>query len=896
MWQPSQEGVQQIRTLLTDYQKPGTDQALIFAQLKHCENIPDFSNYLSYIFAQDESSPLEVRQSAGLLLKNNLRGAYAAAPPEFKVYIRTLLLPCLAASNKAIRHTAGTIVSVIVGAAGMAEWPELIKAMMEVLGSLAGESCGHEVDGVLDALYKICEDHPVQVDVMIPELGSSTASAVVPRLLAQFQSPVAEVRRLSLGCVNMIVQSMPNGMETAMEPYLQGMFALATDTHSGVRRLVCAGLVQMLQLSPEMLEPHIRNIIEYMLHSTSDGDEEVALESCEFWSAFCEAQIPSTVLAEFLPRLIPVLMKNMMFDELDDEVLEVEAADDAVNKEDADSTIKPFVHHSHAHREEEAEEDDAEVNLWNLRKCSASGLDVLSTVFNDTLLPVLMPIIQQRLQDADWRARESAVLALGAISEGCSMGLRPHLDEIVTTIMPLLEDPKPLVRVISCWGLSRYSEWIVQNATEGGKPQEQFDQILQGILKRMLDSNRKVQEAACSALATFEEVAGGALLPRLESILQCIAVAAERYGRRNIRLLYDAINTLAEAVGDTLASPAAMQMLMPPLWRKWEALADTDKDLLPLMNCLVAVAQNAGPAFEDFAPSCFQRSCSIITAQLQATATGAPERSEAAIMVALDLITGLAEGLGASMDALIAASPPGGSPHLRLLLVECCRDKCPEIRQSAFALVGDLAKCAVPQLAAAVPQLLELAVKNLEPAMLSQATMSACNNAAWSMGELAIKVSEAEVEPFAVPAVERLVPILVAQPGQMPRSLQENSAITIGRIAWICPQPIAPHLAHFIGPWCQALRIVRDDIEKEHAFLGLCACVRLNADGALGGFPLLCEAITSWRQLACEGLRNELSQIMHSFRAKLQASGQWDQALASLSPAVREKLVLLCGL
>jgi transportin-1 len=115
-------------------------------------------------------------------------------------------------------------------------------------------------------------------------------------------------------------------------------------------------------------------------------------------------------------------------------------------QEDADSTIKPFVHHSHAHREEEAEEDDAEVNLWNLRKCSASGLDVLSTVFNDTLLPVLMPIIQQRLQDADWRARESAVLALGAISEGCSMGLRPHLDEIVTTIMPLLEDPKPLVR------------------------------------------------------------------------------------------------------------------------------------------------------------------------------------------------------------------------------------------------------------------------------------------------------------------------------------------------------------------------------------------------------------------------------------------------------------------
>eukprot|EP00873_Tetraselmis_striata_P017576 jgi/Tetstr1/437840/TSEL_026480.t1 len=668
VWQPSQEGVQQIRALLTDYQKPGTDQTAIFAQLKHCENIPDFSNYLTFIFAQ-----------------NNLRSAYAAAPHEFKLYIRNQLLPCLASGNKVLRHTAGTIVSVVVGVAGLAAWPELVKAMMDVLGTLAAENCGHEVDGVLDVLYKICEDHPMQVDLKIPDLGCSAATALIPRLVAQFPSPVSEVRRLCLGCVNLMVQSMPAGMEAAMEPYLQGMFSLATDKHSGVRRLVCAGLVQMLQLCPDMLEPHMRNIIEYMLHSTSDGDEEVALESCEFWSAFCEAQIPSTVLAEFLPRLIPVLMKNMMFEEYDDEVLEVEAADDAVNKEDADHTIKPFVHHSHAHREaEQEEEEEEEISSWNLRKCSAAGLDVLSTVFNDDLLPVLMPIIKERLMVPDWRARESAVLALGAISEGCHQGLRPHLLEIVTTMLPLLDDPKPLVRVISCWGLSRYCEWIVQGAAEGGAGNAQFDQILQGIMKRVLDSNRRVQEAACSSLATFEEVAGDALLPRLQSILQCLSLAAERYGRRNIRLLYDAVSTLADAVGSALAQPDAMRMLMPPLWRKWEALLDTDKDLLPLMNCFVSVAQNAGLAFEEFAPACFQRCCRIITAQLQAAATpvpGAPERSDAAIMVSLDLLSGMSEGLGASMDALIASAPAGGTPGLPLILVECCRDSCPEVRQ-----------------------------------------------------------------------------------------------------------------------------------------------------------------------------------------------------------------------
>lgn len=42
-----------------------------------------------------------------------------------------------------------------------------------------------------------------------------------------------------------------------------------------------------------------------------------------------------------------------------------------------------------------------------------------------------------------------------------------------------------------------------------------------------------------------------------------------------------------------------------------------------------------------------------------------------------------------------------------------------------------------------------------------------------------------------------------------------------------CPQPESscsvPHTCR-----CAALRGIRDDIEKEHAFLGLCALLRLN--------------------------------------------------------------------
>lgn len=50
------------------------------------------------------------------------------------------------------------------------------------------------------------------------------------------------------------------------------------------------------------------------------GDEGVALESCEFWSAFCEAAVEPGVLRPFLSRLVPVLLRNMVYDDYDEEV------------------------------------------------------------------------------------------------------------------------------------------------------------------------------------------------------------------------------------------------------------------------------------------------------------------------------------------------------------------------------------------------------------------------------------------------------------------------------------------------------------------------------------------------------------------------------------------------
>jgi transportin-1 len=38
-----------------------------------------------------------------------------------------------------------------------------------------------------------------------------------------------------------------------------------------------------------------------------------------------------------------------------------------------------------------------------------------------------------------WQVRESAILALGAVSEGCHMGLAPYLNDMVKMLVPVLQ-------------------------------------------------------------------------------------------------------------------------------------------------------------------------------------------------------------------------------------------------------------------------------------------------------------------------------------------------------------------------------------------------------------------------------------------------------------------------
>ena len=66
-----------------------------------------------------------------------------------------------------------------------------------------------------------------------------------------------------------------------------------------------------------------------------------------------------------------------------------------------------------------------------------------------------------------------------------------------------------------------------------------------------------MQEAACSAFATLEEEACTELVPYLGDILSVLMTAFKRYQAKNLLMLYDAIGTLADSVGNHLNKPVS---------------------------------------------------------------------------------------------------------------------------------------------------------------------------------------------------------------------------------------------------------------------------------------------------------------------------------------------------
>ncbi|CAH0561950.1 unnamed protein product [Brassicogethes aeneus] len=891
-WTPQEDGLREILTLLRESQSPDTaTQRAVQQKLEELNKYPDFNNYLMFVLTKLTTEDEPTRSLSGLILKNNVKSHYTNLVPNVTNFIKTECLQAVGDPSPLIRATIGILITTIASKGDLAAWPELLPALCNMLDSRDYNIC----EGAFGALQKICEDSAENLDA---DTKTRPLNILIPKFLQFFNHSSSKIRSYAIGCVNQFIVQRSQALMVHMDLFLQNLFLVATDEDAEVRKNVCRALVMLLEVRMDRLLPQIDNIIEYMLLRTQDPDEGVALEACEFWLSLAEQPICREVLGQSLNRLVPVLVRGMKYSEIDIILLKGDVEEDD-NVPDKDEDIRPRFHKSKTHtvkatlnsNNENGEkdddddgddvDDDGSLSDWNLRKCSAAALDVLANVFRDDLLPILIPILKETLFHAEWDIKESGILALGAIAEGCMSGMISHLPELIPYLINCLNDKKALVRAITCWTLSRYAHWVVS------QPHESYlKPLMTELLKRILDGNKRVQEAACSAFATLEEEACTELVPYLGFILETLVFAFSKYQHKNLLILYDAIGTLADSVGHHLNKPDFINLLMPPLIHKWNVLKDEDKDLFPLLECLSSVATALQSGFLPYCEPVYCRCVSLVqhTLCLHMANMQHPDQYEAPdkdfMIVALDLLSGLAEGLNGHIEKLVEAS------NIMQLLHLCMQDSMPEVRQSSFALLGDLTKACFQHVSPHISDFLPILGQNLNPEHIS-----VCNNATWAIGEISIKLG-AETAPYIPLVLNQLIEII--NKPNTPKTLLENTAITIGRLGYVCPHDVAPMLHQFVRQWCISLRNIRDNDEKDSAFRGMCQMIQVNPAGVVADFIFFCDAVASWINPKND-LKEVFIKILHSFKTQV-GEENWRRFSDQFPPQLSERLTQLYGI
>ncbi|KAG0646964.1 Importin subunit beta-2 [Hyphodiscus hymeniophilus] len=893
VWQPQEEPLRQLSSCLKDslsgYNKNAQKQAEIM--LAQAKSSPDINNYLTYLFSSPQAPPglsyspdeyHAVRAAAALMLKNNIRTGYKTIPPESVALVRSSIPVALQDKNQSIRSYAGNVITEIIQKGGILGWPQILPELLALIGNDTGNVTSEAQEGAMAALAKVCEDNKKMLDKDYQ--GQRPLTFIIPKLIQFTANEKPKIRSLALGSINVFIPQKAQALLVNLDDLLNRLFSLASDPSVDVRRQVCRAFVQIVEIRPDKILPHIEGLVDYMIAQQRNVkvDEDLACDAAEFWLTVGEHRELWKSLSPYLNKIIPVLLESMVYSE--DDMLMLQGGGNDADEEDRAEDIKPQFAKGKSARingigeevdesspnggsyeklsemddgdldegeidESDDDEDGNPEDRWNLRKCSAAALDVFATDFGGPVFETILPYLMTNLKHEEWQFREAAVLALGAVAEGCMDQVTPHLPDLVPYLNSLLKDPEALVRQITCWTLGRYSAWGASLATPDLRT-KYFEPMMEGILLTMLDRNKRVQEAAASAFAHLEEKAGAGLTPYCEPIIRQFVQCFERYKDRNMFILYDCVQTLAEHVGHGLAQPQLIELLMPALIHRWNKVSDQSRELFPLLECLSYVANALADTFAPFATPVYTRCIKIIHQNLEEYLAAVnnpildtPDKDF--LVTSLDLLSAIVQAVD---DKHAAALVSGSQPRLFDLLQFCMEDPENDVRQSSYALLGDCAKYVFPQLQPFLPSLIPTLIKQLDLDSILEEQIetgfSVVNNACWSCGEIAIQSGKG-MGPYVGDLLQRFLEIL-GNP-EVPKSVLENGAIAMGRLGLENAEIMAPVLSKFSEPFLKCISTVDYTLEKATACKGFTLCVLANPPAMEKDLARFCTMIARYQ-------------------------------------------------
>ncbi|XP_045474726.1 transportin-1-like [Harmonia axyridis] len=883
-WTPQENILLSILEVLQEALVPDNEiQKNVQQKLNLIQNIGDFTYYLLFIISNPNYSE-EIRSLSGILLKNNINSVYDTISQEYLLRIRQECLRLLQDPCKDIRISISNVL-VMLAKDNLATWPELVPFLIN-----AFDASNEFSEIALNTLFKICEEL-IRNNKTDEEIYGITRK-VFPKLNEMLAQEKCNFHHDIIRLVNQFLQEYFMIVKQSLDlgSYLRNIMKYADSDDVEMQKQVSMTFDLYLDNREDSLLPHLHEVILYLLAKTQHKDNEVALQACEFWFTATKLANCKELLSPYMEKLLPVLLKNMKYSEY-----ELMALKDCLgnDSEEKDQSKDIYRYQNKENGDEECYSDD-EDNFneevddcyigWTLRKCSAASLDGIAVRFRDDLLPLLVPYLNEILSHQDYYIKESAILALGAVAEGCMMGLKPYLPFLINYLINSMNDEHSVIRVITCWTLGRYVPWIINSDPS---PHTYFIPVMTVLLKHFIDDNKRVQRAAISAFCIFQETAQAKLIPYIDLILEGFEQGFQRFQCRSLYLLYDAIGALAQSVGNQLSKPEYINKLMPQLMLKFSQCDNySDDNFIAVLECLSNIIPALEISFLPYSEVVYWHCLRIITDTIHSTINynenprdnDIPDKEP--MNVAHDVLYSMALGLKNHFIKYVMNS------NLLCLLHSTMMENMSLIRQTAIALYGELIILCFPYLSTTVSEYIPILIKNLD-----EKHEGVCNNAAWALGKLSSVMGSA-MQPFITDMTVPFVNIL--RSSNLNRPMFRTVALSFCIICYVSNDINVPDLDFILKNCCMLIRNVKDSEEKDLAFRGLCKAVVSHPSFFKENFMYFCDAVASWNSMRLD-LKENIKSILASFKEQC-GDENWTVFYQQCPEPLKMRLISLYGI
>jgi len=524
----------------------------------NCSNA-EFSIYLTFIFT-NTSSDTSLRYMAGLVLRKSVSIGLTKNIfiEEHIDYIKSSVVRMISESDRNLRKAAANLTATIARQTGLKKWPSLLQSCVTALND--DNSSEMVIEGVLTILSNLIEDCVDELsDPLNPgNLETSPLVPIFPRLVLLSSVSHTVLARKALQCLNKILGSIEfsknvwlimNKNPSFSQSYLQTLSQLTNSENSEIKREVCSGLSLLLATNLELVAPHVDNISNFManclISDESGNDESVKIEACEFLVTLSAMDSPIEQLNSLSKSALLKLIQS-----------------------------------------------DLIIHLLRSMRYSDDELILLGTESEDS------EDIPDRLEDIKPRFHSS---------QSRSSRKRTQIKDDVTYPSgedhELEEDYGYLVRLMSCWTLSRFSRFLAKSSSNELKMES-----LSALLMALRDKNKKVQTGACSALAGCEETFAQTLTSAQVSLI-CIQLIRTFHHyiyktlTNNLTRFLDAISTLFESFtfDESASSVQAIKTVMETFLSHQHRFNIEDGILFVFLDCMNTICQSTRILFAPFA-------------------------------------------------------------------------------------------------------------------------------------------------------------------------------------------------------------------------------------------------------------------------------------------------------